>query len=373
MAPKANSVAGQKEKIAVDKTFGLKNKNKSKVVQKYIKHITQTTTGDTNAARNKAVQEKEAKTKAAGSSALMASLFNLQTDKKGKAYDPKAKAVAKKAEEEALAAGRKVKDEIKKDIIEGIANTIRLTDPKKGIRMSEMGGHPIIQALKTKHADTFKTIQLMLFIKAHDQVFWTDDANSTNPIIRCQEDVDAETGPDERTIEEIVEEKRRNLTGAGTPVTPETFKAWKEKKAKEKAEREEREKADEKKKAGKNVTSIMSGRELFSYDASLFKDDEDAASDTDLQNRVDTLSEKDSDDSSEDEAADEEAADEEAVDEEEFDESALFGEGEAFRATGSKEASGDVVINKDLFLQEADDDLDDLDDLDDDEEDEAKA
>ena len=40
----------------------------------------------------------------------------------------------------------------KKDIIEGIANTIRLTNPKTGMRMSEIGGHPIIQALKTKHA-----------------------------------------------------------------------------------------------------------------------------------------------------------------------------------------------------------------------------
>ena len=42
--------------------------------------------------------------------------------------------------------------EEKKDIIEGVANTIRLTNPKTGIRMSEIGGHPIIQALKTKHA-----------------------------------------------------------------------------------------------------------------------------------------------------------------------------------------------------------------------------
>jgi len=363
--PPKGKVDPQKEKIAVDKTFGLKNKNKSKVVQKYIKNIVQNTSGQTNRATNEEKKEKEAKAKQQANSALMASLFNMQTDKKGRAYDPKAKAAAKKAEEEALAAGRKVKDEIKKDIIEGIANTIRLTDPKKGIRMSELGGHPIIQALKTKHADTFKTIQLLLFIKAHEKVFWLDDEDSTNPIIRCQEDVDAEVAPDERPLEEIIEEKRRNLTGAGTPVTPETFKAWKEKKAKEKAEREEREKAEEKKKA-KCATAVMSGRELFSYDASLFKDDDEAMSDTDLQNREDTLEDREEsdEDSSEDDAADEEAVDESKADEAE--------EAEDSRASGSKEAPGDVVINKDLFLQEADEDLDDLDDLDDDEE-EAKA
>lgn len=44
MPPKAApSKAEKKErkKVAVDKTFGMKNKNKSKVVQKYIKNITQ--------------------------------------------------------------------------------------------------------------------------------------------------------------------------------------------------------------------------------------------------------------------------------------------------------------------------------------------
>merc|ERR1719420_2185462 len=99
--------------------------------------------------------------------------------------------------------------------------------------MSELGGHAIISALKDKHADTFKTIQLLLFIKAHERVFWLDDRESSNPIIRCQEDVDAEVAPDERPLEEIIEERRRELTGAGTPVNAETFKAWKEKKEKE--------------------------------------------------------------------------------------------------------------------------------------------
>merc|ERR1711907_368016 len=103
----------------------------------------------------------------------------------------------------------KLSEEMKKKVIEGVANTIRLTNPKTGIRMSELGGHAIIQALKTQHADIFKTIQLLLFIKANEKVFWLDDRESSNPIIRCQEDVDAEVAPDERSLEEVIEEKRR--------------------------------------------------------------------------------------------------------------------------------------------------------------------
>eukprot|EP00971_Amphidinium_carterae_P321200 6384138-Amphidinium_carterae.1 len=75
------------------------------------------------------------------------------TDKKGRAYDPAAKKKAKEEEENALAAGKKLSDEIKKKFIEAIANTIRLTNPKTGIRLSEMGGHPIIQNLKEQNAD----------------------------------------------------------------------------------------------------------------------------------------------------------------------------------------------------------------------------
>merc|ERR1719331_3011235 len=145
----------------------------------------------------------------------MNSLFNLQTDKKGKAYDPVAKKKQKEAEEEAIAAGMRLKEAVKKEIIDGIANTIQLTNPKTGVRMSELGGHPIIHTLKEKHAETFKVIQLLLFIKALDKVLWVDDRESSNPMIRCQEDVDKETGPDDRKLEEIIEERRKALTGVG--------------------------------------------------------------------------------------------------------------------------------------------------------------
>ncbi|CAJ1389851.1 unnamed protein product, partial [Effrenium voratum] len=280
MPPKQADKAKQKEreKIAIDKTFGLKNKNKSKVVQKYIKSIANNASGAPKGGKEAADREqKDAKQKELQKAALMNSLFNLATDKKGRAFDPVAKKKAKQAEEEAIAAGKKVKEEIKKEIIEGVANSIRLTNPK-GVRMSELGAHPIIQALKTKHQDTFKTIQLLLFIKANDKVFWVDDEESTNPTIRCLEDVEAEVAPDERPLEEIIEERRAALPPGGTPVTPETFKAWKEKREAERLAKVEEDRQESMKKGGNKGLVGMSGRDLFTYDASLFQDDEGAVS-----------------------------------------------------------------------------------------------
>lgn len=357
MAPKADKAkAAQKEKVAVDKTFGMKNKNKSKVVQKYIKSIHQNATGSSNRASQEEKREKDAKANDLQQKALMASLFNLKTDKKGKGYDPVAKKKKEAEEADAIAAGRKLSEEMLKTIIEGIANTIRLTNPKTGIRMSELGGHPIIQALKEKHVDVFRTIQLLLFIKAQEgKVFWLDDAESSNPMIRCQEDVDHEVAPDGRSLEEIIEERRRALTGPGTPITEETFQAWKKKKEEERLSKVESDRSAEAKKSGGKALHVMSGRDLFTYDASLFVDDEEAAGADEYDEREERLaseSEKEEDDDDDDEA------DAEAKPE---------------PSSSAAAGSGDVAINKDLFLQGGDDDLDDLDDLDDDDEDEKKA
>jgi len=89
MAPKAVSKneKSQRTKVAEDKTFGMKNKNKSKVVQKYIKSITLNAEGKSNASDAIARKTKDDKEKAVQNNALMNSLFNMATDKKGRAYD----------------------------------------------------------------------------------------------------------------------------------------------------------------------------------------------------------------------------------------------------------------------------------------------
>mmetsp|Transcript_105383 Transcript_105383/g.183281 ORF Transcript_105383/g.183281 Transcript_105383/m.183281 type:complete len:395 (+) Transcript_105383:131-1315(+) len=372
MAPKADkSKQAVKEKIAVDKTFGLKNKNKSKVVQKYIKSIVSNSRGESKKQDDADRKEKAAKQDAAQKAALMNSLFNLSTDKKGRAYDAAAKKKAKQAEEEAAAAGKKLKEEHRKAVIEGLANSIRLTNNGKGIRMSDLGGHPIVKALKDTYADVFKTLQILLFIKANENIFWVDDPENNNPMIRMKEDVDAEVAPDERPIEEIIEERRAALDPTKlTPVTPETFKAWKERKEQERLAKVEEERQEAVKKGGKS-TAALSGRDLFTYDASLFQDDADAVSADEYDEREETLEDQAPAEKGDD---DEEEKDEEE-DEEEEEAAEEKGDG---GARGSSEAPGrdedaaaaegaaeEVAINKELFL-EGGDDLDDLDDLDDD-------
>jgi len=359
MPPKAVDKAKQKEreKIAVDKTFGLKNKNKSKVVQKYIKAITNNASGAPKGGKDQADRDaKDAKQKEIQKAALMNSLFNMATDKKGRAFDPVAKKKAKAAEEEAIAAGKKLQEELKKEIIEGVANTIRLTNPKTGIRMSEMGGHAIIQALKNKHQETFKTIQLLLFIKAHDKVFWVDDAESSNPLVRCLEDVEAEVAPDERPLEEIIEEKRAALPPGGTPVTPETFKAWKEKREAERLAKVEADRQENAKKGTKGLVG-MSGRDLFTYDASLFKDEEGAVSADEYDEREEDPEYDDDDGKTHGVAQDLQDDGDDGEDEEAEPDSG---------ARGSEDVKEAGAINEKLFLEEEDlpDDLDDLDEAD---------
>lgn len=354
MPPKVDKAAQkQKEKVAVDKTFGLKNKNKSKVVQKYIKNITQNVVAGGAKKEADKMKEKDDKAKAVQKAALLNSLFNMATDKKGRAFDPAAKKAAKQAEEEAIAAGKKLDTEVRKAIIEGIANSIRLTNPK-GVRMSELGGTPIVNSLKDNYADAFKTLSLLLFIKANKETFWVDDPDTSNPTIRVQEDVDAEVAPDERPIEEIIEEKRAALPPGGTPVTKESFKAWKEKKEAERQSQVEEERQALAKKSGGKGLAALSGRDLFTFDATLFDvDDEGAASDYDER-----------------EASDEEEpgallppprrAD---LDEEDEGEAAGSGDEGDAGARGSGEPADGGPIDAALFLEggELPDDLDDLD------------
>mmetsp|Transcript_130931 Transcript_130931/g.378818 ORF Transcript_130931/g.378818 Transcript_130931/m.378818 type:complete len:365 (-) Transcript_130931:54-1148(-) len=354
MPPKGVDKAKQKEKekIAIDKTFGMKNKNKSKVVQKYIKSITNNVVGAAKGGREEEQRrEKEAKQKELAKLALMNSLFNQATDKKGRAFDPKAKKEAKQQEQEAIAAGKKLDEALRKEIIEGIANTIRLTNPK-GIRMSELGGHGIIQALKTKHAETFKILSLLLFIKANDKVFWVDDPESGNPTIRCQEDVDAEVAPDERPIEDIIEERRAALPPGGTPVTLETFNAWKAKREADRLASVEEQVKDQKKAGGK-ITGLT-GRDLFTFDASLFVDDDDAASEGEYDDRSEHEDEEEENDGKTKGVAGDSDAEDSGPD----DESRPIGDSGA-RGSGDPP---DVPINTNLFLEGGDlpDDLDDL-------------
>lgn len=82
----------------------------------------------------------------------------------------------------------------------------------------------------------------------------------------------------EQTIEDWIEQERAKLPNEGlTPVTFESFQEWKKKKEAEKEKLiEEKRKAEVKKKGGKGL-GVLSGRALFKYDPTLFRDDDAAA------------------------------------------------------------------------------------------------
>lgn len=97
---------------------------------------------------------------------------------------------------------------------------------------------------------------------------------------------------DERDITESIEEQRASLPPGGTPVTEESFRAWKkardEKKAAEiKAKVEE----EAKRSGGVRDNKGISGRALFTFDPSLFVDDANA--DDDAYTRSDDRDEED--------------------------------------------------------------------------------
>ena len=97
---------------------------------------------------------------------------------------------------------------------------------------------------------------------------------------RDQKNKEEEKDPDaDMTLEEKIERDRNALDSKNlTPVTLETFLAWKKKKAeeKQKALEEQRKSEIQKKEKGNLTKSIMSGKALFTYDPTLFKDDDDA-------------------------------------------------------------------------------------------------
>jgi len=104
---------------------------------------------------------------------------------------------------------------------------------------------------------------------------------------------------DELTLEEKIEEERAALPYDNlTPVTFETFMDWKKRKAERKQKELEEKMKEEAKKSGKG-SNILSGKALFKYDPTLFKDDENAA-DNDIYNERNEEEEKKNQENQED-------------------------------------------------------------------------
>ncbi|EJF64873.1 hypothetical protein BD309DRAFT_1079156 [Dichomitus squalens] len=302
MPPKKQQASGG-SKPKEDKTFGMKNKNRSAKVQKEVATIQKQ---QALAGKSRAVLEKE-KEKAMREKAKLeeekrkkeeaALIKPVQTQKVPFGVDPKTVLCAffkagtcekgsKCKFSHDMNVGRKVE---KKNLYEDsredkMKDTMENWDEEKlrKVVMSK-GGNPrtttdivckyFIQAIETEKYGWFwecpngeschyrHALPPGFVLKSQKKAI--EDAEKANAI----------------SLEEFLEVERHKLGPNLTPVTPETFAKWKRTRLDKKlAEEDAQKKAkDEKHAAGKS--SGMSGRDLFTYNPEWFEDEEEADED----------------------------------------------------------------------------------------------
>jgi hypothetical protein len=352
--PSKKTEVKRQEKVIEDKTFGLKNKNKSKTVQNYVKSVaSQVKKLDTKGGEAKRLAdefaEKQAKKKEEEKKALLNSLF--KTVKKTQEIDDEPEEV-----------------EPEDDKYEEID---LYTDQREQI-YSRRGEGANMEELDEWFANKDKTDKVCKFfldsveagkygwrwICPNGMKCMYKHALPQGYILRRDQ---AQEGKKEATILEEELERERSLLYGGTPVTLERFLKWKEDKRIKKEKEIEQKKVDESKK-GKG-TNTLSGRALFTYDPSLFQDDAEALGDEEYaeeENREDEEEKNDGGIDEEDEDQEEDEEEEEKTEETEKislnrDEDKEGQPEEAKKKKKkNKKKDDDVKINEDVFLGEED-------------------
>lgn len=237
--PSKKTVDAYKSKIIEDKTFGMKNKNKSKKVQQYIKQVT-------------------AQVKHGG-----------QAHRRGgpQIMDPKHAAAERKRQKAAKAEQDK---ELMKLFGAALGSSF---DPKK---MGKKVKKP--KAKKAGDVGFKESDAPKLGRRAKARQKRAMEANFAAAAKKKREEEAANDPYAGMTLEEKIEAQRAALPPVAqlTPVTFETFTAWKRKKAAEKRAVAEAARKAEARKTGTRGLNVLSGRSLYDYDDTLFVDDETA-------------------------------------------------------------------------------------------------
>jgi len=301
--------AGAQQKVVDDKTFGLKNKNKSKKVQQYVQQVTQASKmmfrdekkDAENAKAQKAKDDKKRHKEE------MAELFK-QTVVQPKVpfgVDPKTMAcaffvagmckkkgdVCKFSHDQTICFGKKKavgnSIDLSVDVTAGKGDKkeedIAITDPVELAKAIEK---------KAKQMACETHIVCKHFLTAIESKkygwFWDcpDNLNGNTCkyrhalppgyVFKDKKKTGEEDDEDELTLEERLDQMRKGV-GPGAMVTAETFAEWKQKRIdKANAEQEEKDKLLQKGYKKGNKTN-MTGRQLFEFDSSIFVDDADAS------------------------------------------------------------------------------------------------
>lgn len=269
----------KKEKVAEDKTFGLKNKNKSKAVQKYIASVKQQVK---HVPGQKSMTEHEAraeKKKDAERATLLNSLFG-----------PLGLLEAKKK--------KKKKEEDDKGKIDLYTDQREQGGPTDEDNMANWDQDTLEKVVGQRHGAQAKECQTDIICKYFlDAVeknlygwFWVcpnggDSCKYRHSlpagyVLKKNTPVMDEDEEEEMSLEEKIELERAALpTGGGTPVTEESFKAWLKNREEQKQDAIQKEKQAiiDAAKGQRGPLLGLSGRDLFAYDPSLFVDDDAAA------------------------------------------------------------------------------------------------
>ncbi|KAF5327103.1 hypothetical protein D9619_003992 [Psilocybe cf. subviscida] len=309
MPPKGKQPSGSGSKVKEDKTFGMKNKNKSSKVKAEVARIQQQAamTGKSREAqekeREKALREKAMAEEEKRRKEEAALLKPVQTQKVPFGVDPKTVLCVffksgncekgnKCKFSHDLNVGRKVEkknlyDDARED---KMADTMDTWDEEKlrSVVLSKAGNPRTQTDIVCKHfIQAIETQKFGWFWECPNGSEACQYRHALPPgfVLKSQKKA-AEDAAKANVIslEEFLEVERHKLGSNLTPVTPESFAKWKKTRMdKKEAESEAMKKAkDLQNAAGKN--SGMSGRDLFQYNPEWFEDEEEADEDEwDLQ------------------------------------------------------------------------------------------
>lgn len=315
MPPKASTKSENKAKAKIieDKTFGLKNKNKSAKVGKYVEQVQkQVNSGgakNAKSAEELARQKKEQKKLEEARAAELAAMIKpvVQQQKVPFGVDPKTVMCAFfKAGQ--CTKGDKCKFSHDPNIDRKSAKINLYADArddkekeKEADTMDQWDQSKLEEVVVKKHGPGIRTttdIVCKYFLEAIENKkygwFWEcpnggDSCKYRHAlppgfVLKSQMAKKSEDVADQITLEEFLETERHAIKKV-TPVTAESFAAWKKQRilaqeAESKARARQRESEY---KAGK-LAGMVSGRDLFVYNPDLFKDD-DEAMEVDYTNR----------------------------------------------------------------------------------------
>ncbi|CAA3006244.1 zinc finger CCCH domain-containing 11 [Olea europaea subsp. europaea] len=291
MPPKQQSKAdlAKKQKVVEDKTFGLKNKNKSKNVQKYVQSLKQSVQPRPDSSKIDAKKKKEeerAKEKE------LNELFKVAVSqpKVPPGVDPKS-ILCEFYKAGQCAKGFKCK--FSHDLnVQRKGEKIDIYSDKRDEEneketMEDWDQETLEKVVQSKSQEYNKNkptdIVCKYFLEAVEKKqygwFWVcpnggkdchyRHALPPGYVLKSQMKALIEEEANKIPIEEEIENQRAKIT-ASTPMTPELFMQWKKRKV------EEREAGLAALRAERAKNDRMSGRELFLSDASLFVDDAEA-------------------------------------------------------------------------------------------------